>query len=248
MNILVTGSEGFIGKKLCNALENKGYLVDKWDKKINRDIKDISVADISNANYVIHLAAFADVKMSITYPDLYWQNNVVYTKHLQDMCVKADRKLIFASSSCIHQWYLSPYGLSKKVNELTAHWSHVGLRFTTVYGTSERENMFMSRIINKTLEYTTPHIRDFIHVDDVVKAILGFVEAKDWKCGFFDVGTGKGYSVTELAKIAGFDVPEIEGSSFEAQNNTANLNEMFKHMPNWKPEIDVIDFINESNT
>ena len=78
--------------------------------------------------------------------------------------------------SCAKDWWLSPYGTTKKTMEELAHDGHVGLRFTTVWGDGTRDNMLMGRIKNKTLKYKTNHIRDFIHVSDVVSAIKLFID------------------------------------------------------------------------
>ena len=77
---------------------------------------------------------------------------------------------MYASSSCIHNWWLSPYGTSKKVNEETAFDKQVGLRFTTVYGDGARESMLIGKLLDGSIGYLTRHVRDFIHVDDVVEA------------------------------------------------------------------------------
>ena len=80
--------------------------------------------------------------------------------------------LIYASSSCIHNWWLSPYGISKKVNEETAFDKQVGLRFTTVYGEGARDTMLIGRLTTGDIKYLTNHVRDFVHVSDVVNAIV----------------------------------------------------------------------------
>ena len=116
---------------------------------------------------------------------------------------------MYASSSCIHNWWLSPYGTSKKVNEETAFEHQVALRFTTVYGDGARENMFIPKLLNNKVDYVTKHTRDFIHVDDVVEAIILLMNKniRSLKPAY-DIGTGIGNQVHTLADIAGYtDLP-----------------------------------------
>ena len=48
----------------------------------------------------------------------------------------------------------------------------VGLRLTTVYGSDSRDNMMYGLLKNKQAKYVTNHKRDWIHVDDVCRAIM----------------------------------------------------------------------------
>mgnify|MGYP003118862281 FL=1 len=152
MNIAITGSSGFIGHHLKHYLELDGHHVIPWDRNIGKDIKDFELT--GEECFVIHLAADADVRKSIEEPQAYWDNNVTPTTEIQKQCAFADVPLLYASSSCIHQWHKSPYGISKKVNEETAFSDHhiqVGLRFTTVYGDGARDAMFIGKLFRNTI-------------------------------------------------------------------------------------------------
>ena len=171
MKVAITGSRGFIGSHLKTRLEKDGHEVIEWDLRQEppQCIKDFDPKDCS---YVIHLAAYADVRKSLKEPDLYWKNNVENTTRIQKICHYNNIPLLYASSSCIHNWWLSPYGTSKKVNEETAYHNQVGLRFTTVYGDGARDSMLIGKLIDGTIGYLTRHVRDFVHVSDVVDAIV----------------------------------------------------------------------------
>jgi len=241
MRILVTGSSGFIGSHLVERLERNGNTVMQWDKKIGLNIKEI--LSLKNIDFVIHLAAIADVRRSIEFPDEYWENNVEYTKSLQDLCHEENVPLIYASSSCATSWSKSPYGTSKKVNELTAHKGQVGLRFTTVYGARCRESMFISKLMRGELTYSTDHIRDFIHVNDVVRAITIIKEEMEKGTEldpWYNVGTGKGNKVCDIARIK-MNVKVKPGNDCEALDNTANIEPLSKL--GWLPEIDVKEYV-----
>ena len=191
------------------------------------------------------MAAWADVRKSIEEPDIYWENNVTNTTRIQRQCYEYNIPLIYASSSCIHEWYKSPYGISKKVNEETAFPGQVALRFTTVYGgAGAPRGMFMDNLKDGSLKWVTNHIRDFVHINDVISAItllmnLDFDELKP----AYDIGTGQGYIVSELAKAGGYDVEGVEGDECEALDNTADITAI-KEL-GWEPTIDVLEYIKQ---
>lgn len=246
MNIAITGSSGFIGHHLKHYLELDGHHIIPWDRNIDRDISDFEIED---AEFVIHLAADADVRRSIEEPDLYWDNNVTPTTRIQRLCHAANVPLLYASSSCIHQWHKSPYGISKKVNEETAFPGQVGLRFTTVYGDGARDSMFVGKLMRGELKYATNHVRDFIHVDDVVQAIdlimLRILEPHLFEGiplrAAYDIGCGIGNTVSEVARIRMPGVDHKPGDTCEAQDNTADIT--YIQELGFKPTINVLDYV-----
>tara|TARA_Y100000816_G_scaffold105834_1_gene73725 strand:- start:67 stop:753 length:687 start_codon:yes stop_codon:yes gene_type:complete len=223
---------------------NDGHKIVEWDLKQNppKCIKDF---EIDKIDYVIHLAAYADVRASLKDPQKYWDNNVVNTTKIQKICGYNNIPLLYASSSCIHNWWLSPYGISKKVNEETAQFGQVGLRFTTVYGRGARDSMLIGRLIDGNVKYLTTHIRDFIHVDDVVEAIV-LIMSKDIRKlkPAYDIGTGVGNKVSDLGALANLDVPITDGDECEAKDNTADITDM-KEL-GWQPTIKVDEYIIKS--
>jgi nucleoside-diphosphate-sugar epimerase len=62
------------------------------------------------------------------------------------------------------------------------------MRFHTVYGSTVREDMFLDKLKKGTLEYTTNHERDFIHIDDICDAINILLDS--YYTGPVDIGTG----------------------------------------------------------
>ena len=242
MKVAITGSRGFIGSHLKTKLELEGHEVVEWDlrQEPSKDIEDFSPGDVT---HVVHLAAYADVRQSLKEPQKYWTNNVENTTRIQLICHHNNIPLLYASSSCIHQWWLSPYGTSKKVNEETAYENQVGLRFTTVYGDGARESMLIGKLISGTIKYLTRHVRDFVHVSDVVDAIYLLLN-KDMRLlkPAYDIGTGTGNVVEDLGNLAGWQGIEVtDGDSCEAQDNTADISEMKKL--GWQPKINVEDYI-----
>ena len=81
MNILLTGSEGFIGSYLYKSLSNK-YKFIGFDLKSGNDILKSKLP--KNIDLVIHLAGLSGVKDSLERPEKYWKTNVLGSKRIFD--------------------------------------------------------------------------------------------------------------------------------------------------------------------
>lgn len=148
MRILVTGSEGTLGWRLCEELEKQGHEVCRVDLQHARHEHyfraDVGIASQIEAAFalfdpelVYHLAAeFGRENGELWYEQL-WTTNVIGTRNVLEMCARRKVRLIFASSSEIYgegegtDGYLreelseevilhqpNEYALSKWVNEV----------------------------------------------------------------------------------------------------------------------------------
>ncbi len=169
------------------SIENNKVLLDIMDKYVPQ--------------VVVHLAAQAGVRYSITNPSSYIQSNLVGFANVLEGCRNNKiQHLIYASSSSVYggnknlPFYeeqavnhpVSLYAATKKSNELMAHaYSHLydlpttGLRFFTVYGPWGRPDMapmiFAKSILKNEPIKVFNHgemQRDFTYIDDVVEAII----------------------------------------------------------------------------
>ena len=221
MKIVITGSRGFIGTHVRNSLQEHNIV--EWDIKINKDIKNFNLD--SDTNFVIHLSALTNVRESMKIPDEYWKQNVEHSKRIFDICKGVP--MLYASTSCVNEWWRSPYGTTKKVMEELAHNGHVGLRFTNVYGDGAPDFMLTSRLNNGNVEYKTNHIRDFVHVDDVVDVIKFFLKRGTFKCDkVYEVGSGVGTKVSDLIEKHGYDVPFKESDKCEMMDNRIDISKL----------------------
>lgn len=150
---------------------------------------------------VIHLAAQAGVRFSITNPHAYVDSNLVGFVNILEGCRHNKvEHLVYASSSSVYganeampfsvenavDHPVSLYAASKKANELMAHtYSHLyalpttGLRFFTVYGPWGRPDMAPFKF-TKAISEGKPidvynygnHKRDFTYIDDIVEGVI----------------------------------------------------------------------------
>ena len=150
---------------------------------------------------VIHLAAQAGVRHSLTHPHDYIRANIVAFTNVLEACRHAEvAHLTYASTSSVygantampfseHQGVDHPlqlYAATKRANELMAHaYSHLfrlpttGLRFFTVYGPWGRPDMALF-LFTRAILAGEPirvfnhgnHTRDFTYVDDIVEGVI----------------------------------------------------------------------------
>ena len=113
----------------------------------------------------------------------------------------------------------------------------LGMRFHTVYSDScPRENMFFNKLRNGTLEYTTKHYRDFIHLEDMLDAIEILINKPHIK-GTIDIGTGNPVRIQDLAP----DLPVRLNTPGEREWTCANMEKM--KALGFKPKYTVEKFL-----
>ena len=229
MNILLTGAAGFIGLHTAQRLLARGDTVlgidnlnDYYDVGLKRarlalleaqpgfrflplDVADRpAMADLftqHRLDAVVHLAAQAGVRYSITHPAAYIDSNLTGFGNILEGCRgQRVRHLVYASSSSVYggntkmpfaetdavDHPVSLYAATKKANELMAHtYSHLyglpttGLRFFTVYGPWGRPDMAYFLFTRAVLAGHPIQVfnhgdmkRDFTYVDDIVEGVL----------------------------------------------------------------------------
>lgn len=121
MDILVTGSEGTIGRPLCVELERRGHLVTRADLMhregvVRCDIKQYrqvyDLIDTFRPEVVFHLAAEFGRMNGEHYYEQVWETNVIGTRHLLEVQRKLGFRMVFASSSEVYGELPSPaFGL-----------------------------------------------------------------------------------------------------------------------------------------
>ena len=245
MKVLVTGHKGFIGKRVYHHLKhecNYGELVEGLD--FPDDIGDFQGPEGMFAKHydvIIHLAAFAALRDSIENPNKFWENNVEKSKPIFEYCRRNNVRLLYASSAGAHGWWMNPYAITKKVNEVQAPPNSVGMRFFNVWAEKDSRSDMLYRMLQEdTAKYITRHERDYIHVKDVVRAIAYLMPTT--YTGSIDVGTGQKTSILGMAKAMGRDLPIKEDTPGEPDSLCADTTELRKL--GWYPTINIMDHLN----
>ena len=200
-------------------------LVDVRARLVEHDIRRPFETD---AELVLHLAAQADVGTSMERPGFDAEVNVAGTVNVLEAARAAGAHVVFASTGGAiygdvdrpaaeddELQPVSPYGIAKLAAEAYVEgWGrihgtgHVVLRFANVYGPRQSPTLeggvvaiFLDRLAagEPTVIYGDGTItRDFVHVSDVVAAVLAAAERRG---GTFNVGTGVETSIAELHAV-----------------------------------------------
>lgn len=253
--ILVTGAAGFIGFHLSLSLKKRKDEVlgldnfnSYYDKNlklkreeilkengisvIHRDIRDTSflksLLEQNKVTHIVHLAAQAGVRHSLTHPEDYVASNLEGFVSVLEACKEFPVKLVYASSSSVYglnektpfsigdttDLPTNLYGATKKANELMAYAYHhiyktpmIGLRYFTVYGPWGRPDMAYYKFTKSILENRPLDIfnegnlqRDFTYIDDIVQ---GTIAALDFQASYeiFNLGNNKPVKILDLVSI-----------------------------------------------
>ena len=240
MNILLTGSDGFIGSQLFHHLKEEHNVIG-FDIKNGHDILQTEFP--KDIDLVIHLAGLSGVRDSLDKPTDYWKTNVIGTQRLFEHY--RDVRMIYASSSTAYEPWKNPYAMSKYAMEQLEHPDCLGLRFTTVYGPGAREDMLIPLIIQNKVSYlNVNHIRDFIHVNDIVNAVQ--VMMSNTFRGVIDVGTGVSNKLVDIADYFKIDYKSAIGGETERLDNTADTSILNKF--GWRAKINLYDYIEKTKS
>jgi len=238
MKILVTGYMGYIGSHLMKVLPKDTFGIDI------KNGQDILTCDLPEADIVIHLAAQAGVVQSMENPEEAVRTNIIGTLRL--IRRYKDSKFIFASSGgAIQDKIISPYGLTKYCTEefiKMLHKNYVILRFANVYG-GEGSRSVIAKFLKAdklTIYGDGTQNRTYVHIDDLIR---GIVMAMKWPVGSYYFGSEQNYTVLELAQATGKPyefAPVREGELLHSSlKNTT---------PDWKPQINAIEYIKQCTT
>ena len=255
MKIVVTGAAGFIGSNLVDFLLMDGHVViglDNMDDYYNieykfenltsarclnqfefhkLDIRDKEAVNnffyVHNPDLVVHLAARAGVRPSISDPLGYYEVNVLGTINiLNAMCQVGCRNAIMASSSSVYgnnnvpfsefdlvDSQISPYASSKKAMENICHvysalhnLNITCLRFFTVYGPRLRPDLAIYKFVESI--YSNKQItmfgkgdtsRDYTYITDIIDGINSAMYSLD-SFKIFNLGGSNPVLLSELIK------------------------------------------------
>jgi len=258
-NILVTGGAGFIGSHLVDQLLNerqwhitviddfndfydpnlkraniRSHLEDKNYHLVEADIRDRDALEqVFSANdfdCVVHLAARAGVRPSLTQPLLFAETNVNGTLNLLELARKQKvKQFVFGSSSSVYginakvpfseddpiRQPISPYAATKASGELLAHtYSHlyglrcVCLRFFTVYGARQRPDLAIHKFARLMSAGKPIPVfgdgsarRDYTYIDDILAGARAAIDFEASSYEVFNLGESRTVELRELISL-----------------------------------------------
>jgi len=235
------------------------------------DIRDIEKIEpiLKDVDGIFHEAALTIVQESFQNEKEYFDVNVNGTENIFKIAKKFEIKVVFASSSSIYgdskqipikeetkRKPINPYGQTKLEDEFLAEkyvndgLRVIGLRYFNIFGKGQTGSYagVITQFMRKLHSHQRPiifgdglQIRDFIHVSDIAEANL-YAMLSETKFGFYNIGTGMGIKIINLAKI----MIKIFDEKFEpifqdplkgdVKVSQADIT-LTKNMLNWKSKI-----------
>ncbi len=252
--INIQGIDNFSTGKLENIPDGVMYSKQDIGKKIYLP-EDFKI------DVIFHLAGQSRINPSFSNPSETCQSNIQGTINVLELAKEHNAKVIYAGSSSFYfDPYANPYSFSKwageeccKMYNKVFNVSVAIARFFNVYGPRqicEGEFATVMGIFeslkkqNKSLTITGNgnKRRDFIHVDDVCSGLIAMAELK-WNGEVFNLGTGRNYSILELAQMfQPIGIEHIQARPGEAEQTLADISFSLENL-NWKPEITLESYI-----
>ena len=258
-NLLITGGAGFIGSHLVDRLLSTDVeritviddFNDFYDPSIKRDnicehskdprytISEVDIRDrakleqtfkANTFDCVVHLAARAGVRPSLTEPQLYTETNINGTLNLLELARSNNiKQFVFGSSSSVYginakvpfseddpiRQPISPYAATKGAGELLCHtYSHlyglrcVCLRFFTVYGPRQRPDLAIHKFAKLITEHTPIPVfgdgstrRDYTYIDDIIDGVMAAIDYDQTNYEVINLGESRTVELNELISL-----------------------------------------------
>jgi len=204
--ILVTGSSGFIGSHVADALEEEGYQIILFDvtpsnyktktqKEFIGDLLnpvDIETA-VKGCDAIYHFAAQADIGASSNIPTKTITANIIGTQNILEAARKHKvNRFLFASTIYVYSELGSFYRVSKQACEKIIEeyqrefdLDYTILRYGSLYGPRANEFNFISKILIQALKNKKivrrgdgKEIREYIHVKNAAQLSVDALDDK----------------------------------------------------------------------
>jgi len=233
-SIIVTGSDGFLGRKLVEKLKknNTVYGIDiksKFTKSINIDLtnkkKLLNSFKNKKIDYIFHFGGISDIDFSVKNPDKTLKINIFSLINILNLALeKKINTIVFASSIYTYSNQGSFYKISKLAcEEILYEFNRLYnldykiIRYGTVFGHDPDHKNSISKMVQQSRttrkivrEGNGNELRKFIHIDDAINLTIKTISKKYSKFHYFDITGKKNYSIKNIVNKIKNNVPGID--------------------------------------
>lgn len=229
MNILVTGSHGYIGNRFCELFKTgQGITIVQFDTMIGLDIFDDRALEnaVRKADVVINLAAMGDLYDVEREPERSRRINVDGAEKVARACLRYGKYLVHASTCCVYGnckhdgiidertgpqptelYAVQKLEAEKRLDALVGDGLRACIaRLATCYGGNMRGSMVIQRFITNTkqgklleIHGTGDQKRTFTHVDDICSGLFSL--GANPAPGIFNITSEQERSVNDIIAI-----------------------------------------------
>ena len=216
LEVLITGVTGFIGRRLYSLLKNDDISIRGISRKragFSGSWTSLDVTDLDKLkkfvrehgfDVIIHLAALTKRRYGNLPAEDYFRVNTLGTENVLKAASEVGAKVVFASTAAVYTPSRHPYVESKRrAEKVCEQYGAVVARIFNAYGEGKEGGVietFIKRALRgEPLLVNVGQVRDFIYVEDVCRAL--WLLAKKADPGFYDVGTGKGIRIEDVARL-----------------------------------------------
>jgi len=274
MKILITGHSGFIGSYLQKKLEKTEHELILVDIANGMNICDWQqVKQYERMDVIVHLANLSFVPASYEQTKKFYETNYLSTLNMLELCRLNNAKMVFFSSYIYgHPQYqpidenhptqaFNPYAQTKVICESLCEGYNRDFKVPitifrpfNIYGTGQNPNFLIPSIIQQAktgkivIKDDRPK-RDYIHVEDIVDAIITAIETEnaDKSIQKYNLGSGLSYSVKEIVDmVRGLFDTEIEYICTheirpnDVMDTIADISKIQNEL-HWKPSISILE-------
>ncbi len=270
--IIITGANGFIGSHLLSQLTGQStYKTFCFKPQMHSDGKYYLKSELTSFfaslpkahQYIlIHLAGINSVQQAEANPDACIHSNFTFVKDLIDLSQTINiKKILFSSTVQVYENHLernfedskivpkNMYTKTKIDSEnllMTSQVPSIVIRLSNTYGPRGNgviNKLIMQALTERSLKITNPNeSRDFIYIDDVLSAILNFIE-NDIPTNIFNVASGRSTSIQDIANLIKATIPDlkisVENISKERASPFQINNDKIMKLFNWNTKIDL---------
>lgn len=266
MKLLVTGSQGMVGKAFCKAAKARGHVVLGIDKKGGLNLNDPRLIpaiakQMPDFQMIVHLAATCSTSNSLINPAQDFADNVCGTFKVAELARVAKKPVIYTSTCKVEpdgEGMRTPYGLTKYMGEeLLQEYRHsFGIPFVinrpgTLYGPGQSaspESGWLSWFIKAAVEKEPitifgigDQVRDVLYVDDYVELLLDQVDNfEKYEGKVFPVGGGAANAISLLQTLEYLDYKNYNfGKPRKGDIKEVVCNNIeVSDINGWKPKMD----------